>query len=306
MKARCWYEIGQRMKSGDVGELVLLAALWGASFLFMRMGAAEFGPAPLAAVRCGIAAALLLGLLAVRGELAPLRENWRRVGAVGLTNSALPFLCFGIAALAIDAGLSAIFNAATPLWTAFIAALLWRERLAGLRWLGLIVGLSGVVWLAWDRAGLKAGAHGVSPALAIAACLLATALYGWSANVARRRLSHVHPLALAAGSQAGAALALAIPALLTWPATNPGATAWLATITLAVLCTALAYILYFRLIAHAGATNASAVTFLIPAFAVAWGWLFLDETINLTVAAACGVILVGTSLAMGLLPRRSA
>lgn len=294
------------MKSSDIGELVLLAALWGASFLFMRMGAAEFGPAPLAAVRCGVAAALLLALLAARGELAPLRADWRRVGAVGLTNSALPFLCFGVAALAIEAGLSAIFNAATPLWTAFIAALLWRERLAGLRWLGLIIGLAGVVWLAWDRAGLKAGSHGVSPAVAIGACLLATALYGWSANYAKRRLAHVPPMALAAGSQSGAALALVIPAGLTWPANNPSTSAWLATIALAVLCTALAYILYFRLIAHAGATNASAVTFLIPAFAVGWGWLFLDETISVTVVAACGVILAGTSLAMGLPPRRSA
>ncbi|MFO1220933.1 MAG: DMT family transporter [Burkholderiaceae bacterium] len=294
------------MKSRDLGELVLLAALWGASFLFMRMGAAEFGPAPLAAVRCGVAAVLLLALLAARGELGPLFENWRRIGAVGLTNSALPFLCFGLAALAIEAGLSAIFNAATPLWTAFIAAVLWRERLAGTRWLGLALGLAGVVWLAWDRAGFKAGAHGVSPAVAIAACLAATALYGWSANFAKRRLSHVPPLVLAAGSQSSAAVALAIPAALTWPATNPGIAAWLATLALAVLCTALAYVLYFRLIAHAGATNASAVTFLIPAFAVAWGWMFLGETIGATVIAACAVILAGTALAMGLLPRRSA
>jgi drug/metabolite transporter (DMT)-like permease len=145
----------------------------------------------------------------------------------------------------------------------------------------------------------------VSPAVAIGACLLATALYGWSANYAKRRLAHVPPMALAAGSQSGAALALVIPAGLTWPVNNPGTSAWLATIALAVLCTALAYILYFRLIAHAGATNASAVTFLIPAFAVGWGWLFLDETLGITVVAACGVILVGTSLAMGLLPRRS-
>lgn len=292
------------MRARHLAELVLLAALWGASFLFMRMGAAEFGPAPLAAVRCSVAAALLLALLAARGEMVPLMAHWRRVGTVGLTNSALPFLCFGFAALAIEAGLSAIFNAATPLWTALIAALLWRERLSRTRWLGLTVGLAGVVWLAWDRAGLKTGVQGVSPALAIAACLAATALYGWSANFAKRRLSQVPPLALAAGSQSSAAVALAVPAALTWPAHNPGLSAWLATLALAVLCTGLAYILYFRLIAHAGATNASAVTFLIPAFAVGWGWLFLGETINATMMAACAVILVGTSLAMGLLPRR--
>lgn len=285
--------------------MVLLAALWGASFLFMRVSAGEFGPVALAAVRCGVAAALLIALLAARGELAPLRRHWRRVGAVGITNSALPFVCFGVAALAIEAGLAAIFNAATPLWTAFIAVIWWRERLVGTRWLGLAIGFGGVVWLAWDRAGIKPGEHGVSPAVAIAACLAATMLYGFSANFAKRRLAEVPALAMAAGSQLAAALALAGPAIAMRPAQNPGATAWMAAIALAVLCTAVAYILYFRLIGHAGATNASAVTFLVPAFAVGWGWMFLGEILTPGVIAACAVILVGTALAMGLWPRRS-
>jgi len=292
------------MRARDAFEMVLLAALWGASFLFMRMGAGEFGPVALAAVRCGVAAGLLVALLAARGELTPLRRHWRGVGGIGLTNSALPFVCFGIAALAIEAGLAAIFNAATPLWTALFAVVWWRERLAGTRWLGLAIGLGGVVWLAWDRAGFKPGEHGVSAAVAIAACLVATMLYGFSANFAKRRLTGVPALAMAAGSQLAAALALAGPAVALWPAQNPGVTAWLATIALAVLCTALAYILYFRLIGHAGATNASAVTFLIPAFAVGWGWMFLGETLTPSVIAACAVILVGTALAMGLWPRR--
>lgn len=294
------------MRPRDAFELVLLAALWGASFLFMRLGAGEFGPVPLAAVRCGVAAALLVALLAARGGLAPLRRHWREVGGIGITNSALPFICFGIAALAIEAGLAAIFNAATPLWTALIAVIWWHERLVGTRWLGLAIGLGGVVWLAWDRAGLKPGEHGVSAAVAIAACLVATMLYGFSANVAKRRLAQVPALAMAAGSQLAAALALAVPAAAMWPVQNPGTTAWLSTLALAVLCTAFAYVLYFRLIGHAGATNASAVTFLIPAFAVGWGWMFLDETLTPSVIAACAVILVGTALAMGLWPRRSA
>jgi drug/metabolite transporter (DMT)-like permease len=293
------------VKQRDLIDLVTLAALWGASFLFMRMGAAEFGPAALAAVRCGGASLLLLPWLAWRGQLPVLRSNWRAIAWVGLTNSALPFLCFGLAALAISAGLSAIFNAATPLWAALIAALWLRERLTATRWLGLGIGIGGVAWLAWDGAGFTASEHGVSAALAIAACLVGTLFYGYSANYAKRRLAGVPSMALAAGSQLSAALALSLPAWWLWPGTVPGVTAWTAAALLALLCTGLAYILYFRLIANTGATSASAVTFLIPAFAVLWGWMFLGETITASMVAACAVILVGIALAMGLWPRRS-
>lgn len=292
------------MTSRDGVDLVALAALWGGSFLFMRLGAGEFGPVALAAVRCAGAAALLLPLLAARdGGLAALRASWRGVALVGITNSALPFVCFGVAALAITAGLSAIFNAATPLATALIATLWWRDRLTRWRWLGLAIGLAGVAWLAWDRAAVKSTDAAVGATIAIVACLAATLLYGFSANYTKRRLSHVSPMAMAAGSQLSAAVVLALPALALRPTQMPGATAWTATIALALLSTGVAYILYFRLIRHAGATNASAVTFLIPAFAVLWGWLFLDEAVNATMVAACAVILVGTALAMGLLPR---
>lgn len=294
------------MRARDTLDLVLLAALWGGSFLFMRMGAAEFGPVALAAVRCAGACALLLPWLASRGQLGELRRAWRAIGFVGITNSALPFLCFGVAALAINAGLSAIFNAATPLWTALIAVMWWRDRLTPTRWLGMAVGLAGVVWLAWDGAALNAAEHGVTAAMAIAACLAGTLLYAFSANYTKRKLATVPPMAMAAGTQLSAALVLAGPALWLRPTRMPSVTAWAAAIALALLCTGLAYILYFRLIRHAGATNASAVTFLIPAFAVVWGWMFLGETLNATMVAACVVILLGTALAMGLWPRRSA
>lgn len=295
---------GAPMTARDGVDLIVLAALWGGSFLFMRMGAGEFGPVALAAVRCAGAALFLVPLLASRGQLGELRRAWRGILLVGVTNSALPFVCFGIAALAITAGLSSIFNAATPLATALIAAIWWRDRLTSRRWLGMAIGLAGVAWLAWDRAGIKSTSHGVTAGLAVLACLMATLFYGFSANYTKRKLAQVPPLAMATGSQLSAALVLALPAWWLRPAQMPGATAWAATIALAVLCTGVAYILYFRLITHAGATNASAVTFLIPAFAVLWGWLFLDEAISATMVAACGVVLVGTALAMGLLPRR--
>lgn len=291
------------MKPRDLADLLLLAALWGASFLFIRLGAAQFGPVPLAALRCTGAVLFLLPVLAWRGQAAALRTHWRAIVWVGVLNSALPFSLYGVALLAINSGLAAIFNAATPLWAAAIGALWLNERLGPMRVLGLSIGLAGVVGLAWQKAGLTANEYGVSTALAIAACLAATALYGYAACFARKRLAGVPPMALATGSQLSAAIVLAAPALWLRPATVPDATAWIALALLAVLCTGVAYILYFRLIAHTGATNASAVTFLIPAFAALFGWLVLDEALTPSMVIGAAVILAGTALTMGLLPR---
>jgi drug/metabolite transporter (DMT)-like permease len=282
-----------------LAELVLLAAIWGGSFLFMRLCSADFGPAPLAALRAIGAAMLLLPLLAWRGQLGALRQHWRAIALVGITNSALPFLCFAWAALAITAGLSSIFNATTPLWGALIAWAWLGDRPDRSRVTGLAVGFLGVLWLAHDKASLKPGEHGVSSALAIVACLCATVLYGWSANFTKRRLGGVPPLALAAGSQLSAAIVLAGPAWLFRPATMPGGAAWGAALALAFLCTGVAYLLFFRLIASLGPANAISVTFLIPVFAVMWGGLFLDESLSPAMAAGCAVVVLGTSLATG-------
>ena len=235
------------MKPKDLAELALLAAIWGASFLFIRLGTAAFGPLALAGLRVVGAVACLLPLLVWRGELGALRQHWRAILLVGITNSALPFICFGVAALAITGGLSAIFNATTPLWGALIAWGWMGERPGGRKGLGLALGFAGVLWLAWDRASFHPGEHGVSPALAVAACLCATLMYGFSANFTRRHLAGVPSMALAAGSQAGAGLLL-IPLMVThWPQDPPSRLAWLAAGLLAVLCTGLAYVLYFQI-----------------------------------------------------------
>lgn len=288
------------MSRRDALDMLLLAAIWGASFLFMRLGAAEFGPFALAGLRVLGASACLLPVLIWRGEGAALRQHWRPILLVGLTNSALPFLCFGYAALAITGGLSAIFNATTPLWGALLAWVWLKDKPDRHRLLGLAIGFGGVLWLAGGNASLKPGAAGASPALAVAACLLATLLYGFSANFTRRYLTGVPPMALATGSQLSASLALVGPMAWFWPAQTPGPVAWWAALALAVLCTGLAYVLYFRLIAQVGATNAISVTFLIPAFAVGWGALFLAESVNATMLLACALVLLGTSLVTGL------
>ena len=285
------------MKQSDLIELISLAALWGASFLFMRMGAAEFGPVVLSAVRVIGASLFLLPLLQLRGQTAALRQHWRPLLVVGITNSALPFVCFSYAALSITAGLSSVFNAASPLFGAVIAWLWLKDRLTPARIVGLAVGFAGVLWLAWDKASFKPGGTG----WAIVACLIATLCYGVAANFTKKHLSGVPPLAVATGSQLAASLALVLPAVLWWPQTAPSHTAWVAAALLAFACTGVAYVLYFRLIAHIGPANAIAVTFLIPVFAVIWGWLLLDEGLTLTMGVGCLVILLGTGLATGVI-----
>ena len=289
------------MRRRDVAELLALAALWGGSFLFMRVAVPAFGPLALAFLRVFGAALILVPLLATRGELAAVRRHWRPIAVVGFVNSALPFLCFAYAALTINAGLSAIFNSATPLFAAIIAWLWLGDRMTPLRIVGLAIGFTGVLWIGWDKAEFGPGGS----AAAIGACLLATISYGIAPSLTKRRLGGVPPLAVAAGSQVAAALFLAVPALLAWPALAPSAHAWTMIALLAFFGTGLAYLLYFRLIANAGPANAVAVTYLIPIFAVAWGGIFLGERLTLPLVVGCAVIFVGTALATGMLPTSS-
>jgi len=290
------------LRRRDIAELLALAALWGAAFLFMRVAVPAFGPLALAFLRVFGAALVLVPLLAVRGELATVRRHWGTIAVVGFVNSALPFLCFAYAAQTLNAGVSAIFNSATPLFAAIVAWLWLGDRMTPLRVVGLAIGFAGVLWIGWDKAGFGPGGS----ATAIGACLLATMSYGIAPSLTKRRLSGVPPLAVAAGSQVAAALFLAVPAALAWPAQAPSAQAWLMVALLAFFGTGLAYLLYFRLIANAGPANAVAVTYLIPIFAVVWGGVFLSERLTLPLVAGCAVIFIGTALATGMLPARSA
>lgn len=283
-------------------DFVLLAAIWGASFLFMRLGALEFGPVPTAAVRVAIGALFLLPLMWLRGLAPQLGRHWKPVLFVGVLNSGIPFACFSFAVLYITSGLSAILNATVPMFGALVAWIWLRDRPAGARVLGLIVGFAGVAMLAWDKASFKPDpASGVAPGWAVLACLLACVCYAIAASFTKRYLSGIPPLVLATGSQLGATLGLALPALWLWPAQLPGARAWLALVALGVLCTGVAYILYFRLIALAGPARALAVTFVVPVFALVYGALFLGEAVTLWMLVCAVVIVLGTALSTGLL-----
>ena len=296
------------MKPRDLTDLLLLAAIWGSSFLFMRLAVPAFGPVALAFLRVGGAALLLLPFLLWRGEAGVLRQRWQPLLVLGLLNSALPFLCFGYAVYTLPAALAAIFNAATPLFAALIAWAWLGDPLNRWRSLGLALGFAGVVGLALVKS-LATGALGQlqwdgATGLAITACLLATLMYGLSASHAKRYLAGVPAMAMATGTQLAAALALAGPAWATWPAHNPGLRDWLAAASLAALASALGYILYFRLIGRVGPTGASSVTFLVPVFAAVWGYAFLDEGVTLPMALGGAVILAGTALVLGLWPRK--
>lgn len=294
-------DAGRTMAPSHVLELLALAGLWGASFLFMRLGAADFGPVALAFLRVAIAALTLLPLLLWHGLWRDLLAHWRPIAVVGIVNSALPFLAYSYAALSITAGLSAVFNATSPLWAALVAWWWLGERPQRTRLVGLAIGFAGVVGLALANVNQPAAFKPGGSGWAVVACVSATVLYGVAACATRRWLSAAPPLAVAAGSQLSATLFLMLPAAWLWPARMPGASSWLSALLLGALCTGVAYILYFRLIASLGPSRAISVTFLIPAFAVFWGWTVLGESVTSTMVVGCAVILVGTALASGLL-----
>ncbi|AMM23496.1 DMT family transporter [Variovorax sp. PAMC 28711] len=290
-------------------DLVLLGALWGASFLFMRIGAAEFGALPAAAVRVAVAMVFLIPLMMARGHGATLVRHWKPALLIGVFNSGIPFALFCFALLTINSGLAAVLNATVPMFGALVAWAWFKDRPDGARLIGLVIGFAGVAMLASRSAGLHAEAGGGNAALwAVLACLGACVSYGISASAARRYLGGIPALATATGSQIGATLFLALPAIWFWPAQMPGLRAWLALIALGVASTGIAYILFFRLIENAGPARALTVTFLVPVFAVFYGAVFLGESITQWMLLCAVVIVCGVALSTGLvkLGRRAA
>jgi drug/metabolite transporter (DMT)-like permease len=281
-------------------DFVALAAIWGSSFLFMRIAVVEFGPVATSAVRVAIAAAFLVPLMLWKGHGPVFRRHWRVICVMGVLNSGLPFMKFAFSLLAITTGLSAILNATVPLFGALVAWLWLKDRPTGSRILGLVIGFAGVAMLAWDKASFQPNASGIAPAWAVLACLLATVCYALAASGTKRYLTGLPPLVTATGSQVGAAAAMALPAWWLAPAQLPHAQAWLALLVLGVLCTGVAYILYFRLIEQAGPAKALTVTFAVPVFAIVYGALFLAEPVTAWMLV-CGVVIVcGTALSSGL------
>ena len=270
-------------------ELTLLGALWGGSFLFMRVATADFGPVALVEVRLALGALLLLPfLLEARRQFTS--ALLLRLAAIGLINSALPFLLFAWGAERAPAGIGAIANALTVMFAALVAYFMYGEQISPRRIVGLVAGFIGVVVLASG----KTTGSAVWPAAV--AGTLASLLYGFGVNLIRRYLTGIPASAVASATLLCAALLLAPFAIWQWPTQTIPLRSWASAILLGLLCTGLAFVLYYRLITRIGALRAATVTYLIPLFAVFWAWLVLGESPTVTMAVSGALILGGVAL----------
>ncbi|MFI8749010.1 DMT family transporter [Vreelandella lionensis] len=285
------------MSSADALRLLLLSSLWGLSFIFMRVAAPEFGAVPLVLVRMGIGALLLVPLLL---SLHYLRLIWQHKGPLlllGIVNHVLPFSLLALATTRLEAGFTSLINATTPIFTALLGAAFFATPVQRQQYIGLALALLGVYVLSANRLDFGLGGDGWF----IIAVLGATFCYGIAGNYSKTRLSHLPTRVLAAGSSAMSALVLLVPGVLLWPSEPVSTLAWGNALALAMLSTTLAFLLYFGLLASAGATATSTVTFLVPVSALLWGYLLLDETLSLQVVTGMVITLLGTAIATKLL-----
>lgn len=265
-------------------ELTLLGAIWGCSFLFMRVAVPSFGPFALVEVRLVLGALVLMPFLWRSRAQFPARR-WLWLAPIGLINSVLPFVLFAWAAERAPAAIGAICNAMTVLFAALIAFLFFGEKIGTRRAVALLVGFGGVVVLATARIA------GFSVGTAVVAGALASLLYGVGVNLVKHHMSGLPPAASAAATLGCASLWMLPMALRHWPqAPVPGA-AWACAIALGVACTGLAFLMFYRLIGRIGASRASTVTYLVPLFGAAFAWLFLGEPVTLQMLLAGALIL---------------
>lgn len=285
------------MRSADLLRLVALAALWGASYLFMRVSVPHLGAEWVAEGRTLAGGLVLAAFIAVTGRSYAARRHWQGYAVVGVIGVAIPFWLIGTAVKTIDASTAAILNATSPIFSAIVASTWIRERLTVEKVAGIALSIAGIaVLVGWTPRPMST-AELVACALSLAAC----ACYGFTSVFTNVRLKEAPSSAIAAASCLVAAAAMA-PFTPWTTVTNPvPASAWLAVLALGVLCTGVAFILYFRLIADLGPVKAVMVTLLIPVFGIFWGVVFLGEPVTPGRLAGCAIILLGCALALGLL-----
>jgi drug/metabolite transporter (DMT)-like permease len=290
----------------DLFWIVVLGSLWGGSFLFMRIAAPVLGPVDLIELRVGIAA-IVLALIAWRMKVLriPLRTFFHLIG-VGAVNAALPFVLIATAELQLSSGLSSILNATTPLFSLVVSAIVLKESITPSKFLGIFAGIAGV-WLltAFDSASAGTSSTGTqhSQWIYIACSLGAAFCYSIGTIYAKSVTKGMHPLTAAYGQQIGSAIVLLPFSFLFVPHTVPNFAVILSTVALAVFCTAIAYIIYFQLLARVGATKTLTVTFLVPGFGIIWGALFLRESISVYEILGLLIILVSIILVTGVWQR---
>jgi drug/metabolite transporter (DMT)-like permease len=278
--------------------LVVLASLWGASFMFIKVGVRELHPTTLVCLRLGIGALTLLPILLVRfGARESVRQMRGWLGPLvltGLVNSAIPIVSLSWAEKRIDSGLAAVIQAAAPLFTALLA--LWfvrSERVTGSRLVGLVVGFGGVA--------LLVGAQPSGDLTAALAVVFSAICYAVAALYAARRLAEAPPLVSSVGALGAATIALLPLALTHLPAQFPSWEVTGAVLALSIGGTGVAYLLYYALLAGAGASKSILVTYLVPALALAYGAIFLGEPLTVAALGGLALVLVGVALGTGAL-----
>lgn len=284
------------MRGADLARLVALAAMWGASYLFMRYAVPSFGPVPLIELRVVVAGVALLLFLKATGGVVGWRKHWRAflfVGAVGL---AAPFVLIAKALATIDASTAAILNALSPLFATLVAAVWIRDPITPTKMTGIALCLAGTAVLVGWTPRPMTGAELLAAGMSIAA----TALYGYTIVFTKVHLKDASPIGNSVGTLLMAAIALApfVPFAHGEAAITP--LAWAAALGLAIVSTTFAFILYYRLIADVGPVKAITVTLLVPIFGMLWGVIFLGEPLTAGRVAGCAIILAGCSLILGL------
>jgi drug/metabolite transporter (DMT)-like permease len=282
------------MQLRDTLLLVLLAALWGASYLFMRIAGPVLGSVPLMGLRVAIAGAALLAFAAATRQVPDVRARWRQFLFLGLIGNAIPFVLIANSVMDLNASLGAILNATTPMCAAIIAAVWIRDSFGPRKLLGCLLGIGGVaVLVGWSPLPITP-----RTLWAVAEAQLASFSYGLTVVYARTRFQTLPPLHTAVGQLCGATLLLFAPTLALWPNRPISWGVALAVLTLALACSAVAYLIYFHLIKSVGPLRTTTVTFLVPFFSILWGGLFLHEPLTPGIVVGLGVILFSVWLVL--------
>lgn len=289
------------MSTRDFASLLLLASVWGASFLFMRIATPELGPFMTTELRVLIAALALLGYAAIIRYRSQFFQRWKQYLIVGALNAAIPFVLICTAELHVTASLAAILNATTPLFTALVAWAWVKDPLGVKKIIGLLTGILGVaILVGWSPMPVDA-----TLLYSVLCSLLAALSYAFAGIYSSRAFKGIKPLEVAIGQQIGASLLLLPLALIYWPDHMPSTPAVLSIAGLAILCTAMAYLVFFRLINNVGPVKTVSVTYLVPIFGVIWGVAFLHETVSLTTFIGLAVIFISIVLVTNMFPAKA-
>ena len=270
----------------------MLASIWGASFLFIRLAVPHFGAVPLSGTRSLVAALTLTPLMLLQGQGPAFRKNWKHLLVIGLISTALPFSFLSISTQYTSAGFASILNALTPIFSALVAWLWLKEYLTPAVIVGILLGFCGVFVMVFDRETISSS----FPLLPILAGIGGTLMYGFTGNYSRRYMIGVPVLTIAAGSQIFATVLLLPVAIAQWPAAPVPLSSWVFACLLGIVCTGVAYILYFGLLETVGVARTVIVTYLVPVFAMTWGYLVLGESVTLKMLAGAACILCGIGL----------